>query len=71
MYWKHLLSIAVPQKFGDAVPDENWYEEKWLRWDYESNNEDLGISEQDKNLRATLYDVNELPEAIKEKYFIY
>ena len=70
MYWKHLLSIAAPQKFGDTIPDENWYEEKWLRWDYESNNEDLGISEQDKNLKAVPYDFNELPEIIKEKYSV-
>jgi hypothetical protein len=70
MYWKHLLSIAAPQKFGDTVSDENWYEEKWLRWDYESNNEDLGISEQGKNLKAVPYDFNELPEIIKEKYSV-
>ncbi len=70
MYWKHLLSIAVSRKFGDGIPDENWYEEKWLRWDYESNNKDLGISEQDKNSRAIPYEVNELPGLIREKYSI-
>jgi Tfp pilus assembly protein PilF len=71
MYWKHLLSISAPQKFGDAIPSENWYEEKWLKWNYESNNDNLGISEQDKNLKAVPYDVNELPELIKEKFSIY
>jgi len=69
MYWKHLLSIALAQKAGDVVPYENWYEEKWLKWDYVSNNENLGISAQLKIERAIQYDVNDLPELIKEKYF--
>ena len=69
MYWRHLLSIALAQKTGDAVPDENWYEEKWLNWNYESNNENLGVSDQLKIERAIPYDVGDLPELIKEKYF--
>ena len=68
MYWKHLLSIALARKTGDAVPYENWYEERWLKWDYASNNENLGVSDQLKIERAILYDVNDLPEIIKEKY---
>ena len=67
MYWKHLLSIAVSRKLGDAIPSENWYEDKWLKWDYESNNENLEILEQYRIARAIPYDVNELPEVIKEK----
>jgi len=69
MYWKHLLSIALALKAGDAVPHENWYEERWLKWDYASNNENLGVSDQLKIERVIPYDVNDLPELIKEKYF--
>ena len=72
MYWKHLLSIAVAQKSGGSIPSEDWYEEKWLKWDFESNNEDLAIPEQGKEeqaLSAIPYDSNELPELIKAKYF--
>jgi Tfp pilus assembly protein PilF len=67
MYWKHLVSIAVSRKFGDPVPPEDWYEEKWIRWNYESNNENLEISEQYKDIRAVPYDVNELPEVMKDR----
>ena len=69
MYWRYLLSIALAQKTGEAVPYENWYEEKWLKWDYESNNENLGVSDQLQIERAIPYDVNDLPEPTKEKHF--
>ena len=68
MYWRYLLSIALAQKTGEAVPYENWYEEKWLTWDYESNNENIGLSDQLQIERAIPYDVNDLPEPIKEKH---
>ena len=70
MYWKHLLSIAMAQKFGGIVPFENWYEDKWLKWDYETNNENLDISEQNKISSAVPYNSEKLPELIKKKYFI-
>jgi len=66
MYWKHLVSLAVSRHFGDQIPPEDWYEEKWLKWDYETNNEHLETSEQDKNLKAIPYDADELPELIRE-----
>lgn len=69
MYWKHLLSLAYAQKSGSSIPSENWYEEKWLRWDYDSNNESLDISEQEIIPGAIPYDANELPETIQRKYF--
>ena len=69
MYWRHLLSIALAQQTGDAVPYEDWYEEKWLKWDYDSNNENLGISDQLNIESAVPYDINDLPELIKAKYF--
>ena len=68
MYWKHLLSLALAQKSGNNVPFEDWYEEKWLKWDYESNNENLHISEQIKITRAEPYNAENLPEVIQEKH---
>jgi tetratricopeptide (TPR) repeat protein len=68
MYWKHLLSIAFSQKFGGSAPYEDWYEEKWLKWDYETNNENLDISEQYKIPSAIPYNTDELPELIRNKY---
>jgi tetratricopeptide (TPR) repeat protein len=71
MFWKHLLSIGAAQKLGGSIPSEDWYEEKWLKWDFESNNENLEIPEQGKEeqpLSAIPYDFNELPELIKAKH---
>lgn len=70
MYWKHLLSIALAQKFGGGIPFENWYEEKWLNWDYETNNENLDISEQYIISSTLPYNTDKLPELIKKKYYI-
>jgi hypothetical protein len=70
MYWKHLLSIAAARKTGGSTPPEDWYEEKWLNWDYELSDGNIEIPEGGKNIamKAIPYDVNELPEAIKNKY---
>jgi len=68
MSWKHLLSLAYAQTSGENSPFENWYEEKWLNWDYESNNQNLDISEKELVLGAIPYDSNELPELIRKKY---
>lgn len=70
MYWRHLLSLAYARIFGGTVPFENWYEEKWLKWDYEANNENLDISEKDKIAWAMPYNAEKLPELIKRKYSI-
>ena len=67
MYWKHLLSLAYAQTFGETMPFENWYEEKWLRWDSAFNNESLDISEQENIPGAMPYDVDELPEPVKRR----
>jgi tetratricopeptide (TPR) repeat protein len=67
MYWRHLLSIAIAQKYGGTVPFENWYEEKWLKWDYETNNESLDISEQYRISWAIPYNAENLPELIHNK----
>lgn len=67
MYWKHLLSLAYAQQGGESGPFEDWYEEKWLRWDYESNNRGLDISEKEPIPEVVPYDTNELPQQIRNK----
>ena len=44
MYIKHLLALGFSQKIGDSPPNEDWYEEKWLKWDFFLNNRNLEIS---------------------------
>jgi len=72
MYWKILASLAYSQFLGDSIPDENWYEDVWLTWDYETKNENLEISKKHRHLipRADHYDVSQLPENIKKKFSI-
>lgn len=70
MYWKHLTAIANAGKIGDSCVDRyphDWYDKKWLAWDYETNNKDL---EQTKGYEHQIpcvvpYDVGELPKGIK------
>lgn len=66
MYWKHMTALAFSRKIGDSGPNENWYEEKWLKWDYGINNENLEISIGYEHLipRADKYDTAQLPETI-------
>lgn len=72
MYWKHLASLAYSQFLGDSLPNEMWYENIWLNWDYEKYNKNLEISQGYSHLIpfAEPYNVRELPESIKKKYNI-
>lgn len=67
MYWKHLTSLAFSQKIRDSMPNENWYEKKWLNWDFETNNSNLEIAQGCEYLipYAIEYDTNQLPETIR------
>lgn len=44
MFWKHLLALGFSQKIGDSQPNENWFEDKWLNWTLDDDNENLEIS---------------------------
>jgi hypothetical protein len=44
MYWKHLTALAFSRIVGDSLPNESWYEEKWLNWNPITNNRNLEIS---------------------------
>lgn len=67
MYWKHLTAIGFSQGIGDTVPNENWYENKWLNWNFETNNKNLEISKGKEHLipKAIKYNIEELPELMK------
>lgn len=70
MYWKHMLTIASSPLIGDSIPNEDWYEETWLKWDYEKNNRDLEVAK-DAGFeipRANIYDYRQLPEVIIEDF---
>lgn len=70
MYWKHLTAIAFSKIVGDTPPNEDWYESKWLSWDYQTNNSNLEISLGYEWMipRAEPYDVSRLPESIRKRY---
>jgi 2-polyprenyl-3-methyl-5-hydroxy-6-metoxy-1,4-benzoquinol methylase len=67
MYWKHLTAIGFSKKIGDSLPNENWLENKWLRWHHTKNNKNLEISKGKESSIpfAVEYDTAELPEMLK------
>lgn len=71
MYWKHLTAIAYCKKIGEQRrPNEGWYD-KWLNWTVDGeNNKDLEITEGREHAisHAYPYEIEELPEVIKDKY---
>lgn len=68
MLWKTLISLAISGK-GHRGPDPNWFKEKWLDWDFKTNNFDLEPTfERGKNIKKAIdYDVDSLPESIKNR----
>lgn len=44
MYWKTLIGLAVSRSIADSMPNEDWYEKKWLSWNFNTNNKNLEIS---------------------------
>lgn len=67
MYWKHLTALGFSQKIGDSPPNPDWYD-KWLNWTPETTNLEISLGSESNIPFAYGYDVNELPELIKEKY---
>lgn len=67
MFWKHLTALAYAPVIADSRPVENWYEDKWLNWDFKRNNENLEISKgYEKEIPyAEPYDVKKLPEVLR------
>lgn len=67
MYWKHLICIAMSKKIKDSPPNIDWYEEKWLNWDFHAHNKNLEISKGYEHTisHAFPYDTQLLPETLK------
>lgn len=70
MYWKHVLTIGSSPIIGDSIPNEDWYEETWLKWDYNTNNKNLEVAKDAafEIQRANRYDYTQLPEVIMEDF---
>jgi hypothetical protein len=59
MFYKHILAIGNSPLIGDSIPNEDWFEKKWVSWDYKRNNLNLEISKNYAHL---------IPHAIKYDY---
>jgi hypothetical protein len=68
MYWKIIVTLAFTTVVHDSLPDENWYEDTWLNWDYETNNKNLEIS---KNYRHYLPRADKYVGPLPETYLKY
>lgn len=70
MQWKHLTALAFSPVIGESMPNEDWYEDRWLAWQPETNNRNLDVSVGTEHAiaRAVPYDTSGLPEAIKQRY---
>lgn len=67
MYWKHMTALGFSAAIGDSLPNEAWFEDKWLNWHPKTNNKNLEISIKKPHAipKAYKYNTNELPEQIK------
>jgi hypothetical protein len=68
MYWKHLTALAFSRKIADSLPNERWYEDRWLSWHIKNNNTNLEISvgrEADIPF-AYPYNPKHLPDSLRE-----
>ncbi len=57
MFYKHLMALAFSKKIGDSVPDENWYEDKWLNWNQDVENLEISKGSQHLIKRAFKYKI--------------
>lgn len=51
MWWKHWIGIMNNRYIQDSEPDPEWFDSKWISWDYNLNNINLEIS---RNYRHTI-----------------
>jgi len=64
MLYKHLTSLVFSKIIGDSLPDESWYEDKWLNWKPETRNLEISYGFQHKIKKATKF-------KIPDKYLKY
>lgn len=50
MWWKHWIGVENNKWINDSQPDPDWFDAKWISWDFENNNIDLEISKHYKHL---------------------
>lgn len=69
MWTKHSIALGLQGKLGDMKHgiNENWYEEKWLKWTPKMKNLEMAKGKEHLIPKVIPYDVNELPEEIKKK----
>ncbi len=73
MYWKHMISIGFAKRIGEQRrPNEDWYD-KWLNWTIDGDNANLEVTQGREHTipYAYPYDIDELPEVIKDKYNLW
>ena len=44
MFWKHMVGLGISGPLKDSIPNEAWFEQKWLGWHPKTNNQDMEIS---------------------------
>ena len=52
MFYKHLLAMGFSAKIGDTLPNERWYEDKWLAWTPDTENLEISKGCEHKIPRA-------------------
>ena len=57
MFYKHLMALTFSKAIGDSLPDENWYEEKWLNWSEDKENLEISEGYQHHIRRAFKYKI--------------
>lgn len=58
MLYKHLLAIGFSKHIGDSIPNERWYEDKWLNWSPELENLEIAKGKESRIKRAIPYEKN-------------
>lgn len=57
MFYKHLTALAFSKIIGDSIPDEKWYEDKWLNWNQDVENLEISKGSQHLIKRAFKYKI--------------
>lgn len=68
MLLKHVCALGFSQEIGDSMPNEDWFERKWLHWNPTTNNRDLEIAKGYEHMipKAVPYDPAGLPGVLRE-----
>ena len=67
MYYKHLLALAFSKKIRDSIPNEDWYENKWLNWEPSMTNLEISKGHEADIPFAQPYPEIALPSSIRKR----